>query len=233
MRLFSPLSLTRGIGYLLVIALCVNCKKDYSSTNQTKQPASGNLVAAAQTLSQTKTATRLNYNFEGNLVGNYVGRAEDVAYNDNVYAHTKTLAPGRGYALLVLEGFGFDIPQVATIENIVVKARRFKTGKGSIKEYYANLVKNRERPDLPAWWDVYGVGWANPNYFPAIETEVSYSQSGSGANSGGVPGLPYQWTPARINDPYFGVLFQLLPPEGGSVVVYYDLVEITVQYSLQ
>jgi hypothetical protein len=237
MKLFSLLSRTRGIGYLLVITLCVNCKKDNNvsqlSPGSMSQPSGGNLAARdlTQTLSQTKTATRFNYNFEGNLVGNYIGSAGDVAYNDNVYARTKSLATGRGYALLVLGGFGFDIPQVATIKNIIVKARRFETGKGSIKEYYAHLVKNRERPDLPPWWEAYGIRWATPGYFPAIEAEVSYSQSGSG-NNGGSGNQPYQWTPARVNDPYFGVLFQLLPPEGGSVVVYYDLVEITVEYSI-
>jgi len=237
MKLFSLLSRTRGIGYLFVITLCVNCKKENNvsqlSPGSMSQSSGGNLAARdlTQTLSQTKTATRLNYNFEGNLVGNYIGKAEAVAFNDNVYAYTKTLAPKSGYALLVLGGFGFDIPPAATIQNITVRARRFETGKGSIKEYYANLVKNRERPDLPDWWESYGVRWVNPGYFPAKETEVIYSQKGTG-NNGGPGDWFFQWTPARINDPYFGVLFQLLPPEGGSVVVYYDLVEITVEYSI-
>ena len=237
---FSYLSTMRVIGFLLVLALGVNCKKDNNLTGPAQpspgsnsEPGGGNTAARdlAQTLSQTKTATRLNYNFKGNLVGNYLGGAGDVAYNDNLYAHTKALAPRRGYALLVLEGFGFDIPKVATIENIIVRATRFETGKGSIKEYYASLVKNREKPDLPEWWEEYGVRWATAGYFPAKETEVIYSQRGTGSIGG--PGESFfEWTPARINDPYFGVLFQLLPPEGGSVVVYYDLVEITVEYSI-
>ena len=237
MKLFSHLSIIRGIGFLFVLTVFVHCEKDYSSAKPSETPIStveDEKFAAsgqAQTLSQTKTATRLNYNFEGNLVGNYIGSATDVANNDNLYAYTKKLAPRNGYALLVLEGFGFSIPSTAKIENIQVKARRFKTGRGTIKEYYATLVKNRERPDLPEWWEVYGVRWVTPGYFAAIETEVVYSQNGIG-NNGGSGSQSYQWTAARINDPYFGVLFQLLPPEGSSVVVYYDLVEITVVYSL-
>jgi hypothetical protein len=42
----------------------------------------------------------------------------------------------------------------------------------------------------------------------------------------------YQWTPAMINDRDFGVRIDVYPPVGGgAVVVYYDLVEITVEYS--
>ena len=46
---------------------------------------------------------------------------------------------------------------------------------------------------------------------------------------------PYQWTPARINDLYFGVYFQTFIPKeikGANLVVSYDLVEITVEYSI-
>jgi len=64
-----------------------------------------------------------------------------------------------------------------------------------------------------------------------IETEVNYSQSGSGT---GANGQSYQWTPARINDPYFGVMFQTAAVEKskGSAVINYNFVEITVEYSL-
>jgi hypothetical protein len=192
------------------------------------------LSGFTQTSPQKRTATLFNYNLQGNLVTNYSRKsdASDVEFDDGVYAYTKRLGPRNGNSLLVLEGFGFDIPSDATIENISVRARRFKGGTGTIKEYYANLVKKRDR--LPDWWEVYGTRWGDPNNpisFPAAEAEVTYLQDGSGTNSGGVPGLPYQWTPAMINDPYFGVLFQTLTPENGSVVVYYDWVEITVDYS--
>ena len=92
-------------------------------------------------------------------------------------------------------------------------------------------MKNRERPDLPVWWEAYGPRWADPNVFPAVEGEVNYSEAGAG-NNGGSGSLAYQWTPARINDPQFGVLFSTLSPVGGSVVIYYDLVSITVNYTV-
>ena len=85
-------------------------------------------------------------------------------------------------------------------------------------------------PDRPVWWVAYGPRWADPNYFPAVEGEVNYSEAGSG-NTGNSYDPTYQWSPARINDPQFGALFQLYSPVGGSVVVYYDLVEITVKYT--
>ena len=70
----------------------------------------------------------------------------------------------------------------------------------------------------------------NPNFFPSIEAEVVYSQNGTGINGGFEGNISYQWTPAMINDPAFGVRIDNGMPSG-SVVVYYDLVEITVEYS--
>jgi len=129
---------------------------------------------------------------------------------------------------LILQGFGFDIPGDATIQNINVRARRFKTGKGSIMEYFASLL--REHPVNPGTFTLYGVRWADPNFFSTTETEGTYSQSGSGNNGGG-SNLPYQWTPAIINNPIFGLHFEVYAPIKGPVVLYYDLVEITVEYS--
>ena len=239
MKPFSHLSVMRGAGFLLVFILCVNCKKDYHSTTPSQlspglisQQDGASIAAQGTILSQTRTATLFNYNLEGNLVTNYSknSKASDVAFDDGVFASTIKLTPKDGYSLLVLEGFGFNIPSDATIENILVKARRFKTGTCGIWEVNASLVMKRERADLPAWWDQYGTTWKDPNYFPLIETEVNYSQSGSGTRANG---QPYQWTPARINDPYFGVLFQTSAVEKskGWAVIYYDLAEVTVEYS--
>lgn len=239
MKLFSHLSIIRGIGYLLVFILCVNCKKDFNLTNPSQAPpepiltTDKNLAVSGSNLSQTGTATLLNYNLERILVTNYSrnSKASDFAFDDGVYALSKRLTSRDGYTLLVLQGFRFNIPGEATIENIFVKARRFKTGTCGIWEVNSSLVMKRERQDLPEWWDQYGARWADLNYFPMIETEVSYSQSGSGTSAFG---QPYQWTPARINDPYFGVLFQTSSVENtkGFAVINYDLVEITVEYSL-
>lgn len=239
MKLFSHLSVIRGIGYLLVLTLSVNCKKDINSTSSQLPPESilttgdKSLAASGSNLSQTGTATLLNYNLEGILVTNYSTNCKpsNVAFNDGVYASSKKLSPRDGYTLLVLQGFRFNIPGDATIENIFVKARRFKTGTVGIREVNASLVMKRERPDLPEWWEQYGPRWADPNYFPTIETEVNYSQSGMGTTANG---QAYQWTAARVNDPYFGVLFQTssVANSKGSAVINYDFVEIIVEYSI-
>jgi len=137
------------------------------------------------------------------------------------------LSRARNQLPLLLQDFGFEIPSNASIESIVVRARRFKTGKGSITDYFATLVRQLDNNDKYE----YGVWFTNPNLYPTIETEVIYSQTGTGINGGFEGNIPYQWTPAIINDPAFGVRIANARPTG-SVVVYYDLVEITVEYSL-
>jgi hypothetical protein len=185
----------------------------------------------AQTSSQTRTATRFNDLFESYLNLWYRQGAQYVSADDNSYAYTKRLSPHRGYISLFLQGFGFAIPPDATIDSITVRARRFKQGRGSIKDFFATLLKKDERYYLYDY-EQYGAWWqGDPNYYSDIETEIIYSQSGTGTNSGGVAGQPYQWTPTMINDPDFGARIQNYEPEDGSVVVYYDLVEITVKYT--
>jgi hypothetical protein len=238
MKLSSPLSMIRGIVYLFILIFFANCKKDYHSPNSypgvesVLERQASNSVATGLNV-QTGRATLFNYNLEGNLVTNYSknSKASNVESDDGVYASTIKLTPRDGYSLLVLEGFNFKIPSDATIENILVKARRFKTGTCGIFETNASLVMKRERPDLPDWWEQYGARWADPNYFPLVETEVNYSQQGSGTTTNG---QPFQWTPARINDPYFGVMFQTasVAKSKGFAVINYDFVEITVEYSL-
>ena len=237
MKHFSPSSFIHGIGCLFILVFFASCKKDYHSANPGTESIlekhSSNSAVTGPNLSQTGRATLFNYNLEGNLVSNYSknSKASNVAFDDGVYASTIRLAPRDGYSLLVLEGFNFKIPSDATIQNILVKARRFKTGTCTIFETLASLVMKRERQDLPDWWERYGARWADPNYFPLVETEVNYSQKGSGTTTNG---QPFNWTPARINDPYFGVLFQTasVAKSKGFAVINYDLVEITVEYSL-
>jgi len=233
MKHFSHLSIIRGIGYLLVFTLCVNCKKDYDSPNPSKLTSESILESSGENLvnlSQTRTASRFNDWPPRSLVNAYSqSGAQYVAYDDNSYAYTKKLTSRNWYASLVLQGFGFTVPSDATIENIIVSVRRFKKGKASISDYFANLVKS---PDVVGLFSPYGVRWTNPANYPDIETEVIYSQSGTG-NNGGSGNQFFQWTPVMINDPDFGVRIDVNPPVGaGSVVVYYDLVEITVEYSL-
>jgi len=236
MKLFSSLSIIRGIGYLLVFILSISCKKDFSTTDPSQNSSESiSQAAPGSVLSQTRTATLLNYNLQGVAITNFATNilASSVAVNDGKYATSSKLSSQKSSSMLVLQGFQFNIPVDATVENIAVKARRFKTGKGETKDLIVRLVMRREQ--LPEWWMRYGVAWVNPNYFPAIESEVNYSQTGSGVIVIDTASYPYQWTPAKINDLYFGVGFQnYIPKEikGASLVVSYDHVEITVEYSI-
>jgi len=231
MKLFSSLSIIRGIGYLLVFILCVNCKKDYSPTDPSQLPSESiSQSSPGSILSQTRTATILN-NFGGVYVDNYPkADAEDVGADDGIYAYTKSLsANGIWYASLALQGFGFTIPDDATIVNIEVKVTRFKKGRPSIKDYFVSVMQR--------YGIEYGVEWTNldtypGNYYPGTEGEVNFLQSGSGTNGGYRHDQTYQWTPAMVNHPYFGLRIDVYPASGpGSVVVYYDYVQIKVEYS--
>lgn len=230
MKLFSHLSLIRSIGYLLVFILCVNCKKDYTSKDPSQLPpesisqSSGNL-AGVTIISQTRTSNVFNWNGNNPYVNLWAQEGPGyVSADDGSYAYSKKLSSGRSFLSLVLQDFDFDIPSNAIIENITVSARRFKTGKGSIRDFFATLVIQGSNLYNPR---SYGVRWTHPDNYPGEETEVLYTQNGSGT----INNVPYLWTPALINDQAFGVRIQTEKPQS-SVTVYYDLVEITVEYSL-
>jgi len=233
MKPFSILSIIRGIGFLLVLALFANCKKDYISTNPSQPPSPESILTtddenlAVLGLSQTKTGSL--FNNWGESIANFwlQAGAQHFSADDDSYAYSKKLSHARSSLPLLLQDFRFEIPSNATIESIVVRARRFKQGKGSITDYFASLVRRIDNNDRYQ----YGVWFTNPNFYPSIETEVVYSQNGTGINGGFEGNIAYQWTPAMINDPAFGVRIDNARP-AGSVVVYYDLVEITVEYSL-
>ena len=238
MKLFSHLSIIRGIGYLLVFILCVNCKKDYESKDQSES------ISASATekvvLSQTRTVTFLNNlnNFQqvfGDM-GYPRTKAVDVSSDDGKYATTRKLsANGFSSTSLALQGFGFTIPDDATIENIAVRVRRFKTGGPAIGDRVLSLMQRYQCGSGPC---TYGVFWTYLDdyagkMYPNAETEYIFSQSGNGNNGEFNHDQAYQWTPAIVNHQYFGVRIDSYPPSGkGSVVVNYDLVEVTVQYSL-
>ena len=231
MKLFSSLSIIRGIGYLLVFILCMSCKKEYNSTDPSQlAPESISQSAPGSVLSQTRTANLFNCFGEGVLLlwAQAPGNAQSVSADDGSYAYSSKLSPSRGTLQLQLHDFRFDIPSGATIESITVNARRFKTGKGSIRDYFAYLI--RKHPVYPSAAG-YGIRWSNPAYYPSTEAAVSYFQNGSG-NNGGLGTQVYEWTPEMINDLNFGVRISTYEPVSSSVVVYYDIVSITVQYSL-
>jgi hypothetical protein len=205
-------------------------------------------LAALAQLSQTRTATYLNNlnNFRqvyGDL-GYPKARAQDVAVDDGVYANTSKLTAKKdstgvigsnSTSSLALQGFGFTIPDDATIQNIAVRVKRFKTGSAPVGDHTLSLM---QRYNCDAGTPCrYGVFWTYQDtyagqFYPGTETEYVFSQSGAGDNGGFLHNQGYQWTPALVNHTFFGVRIDNYVPVGrGSVVIYYDVVEVTVEYS--
>ena len=135
---------------------------------------------------------------------------------------------------LALQGFGFTIPDDATIENIAVRIRRFENGKAPVGDLALSLMQRYQCGSGPC---TYGVFWTHRDEYPGkiypeTETEYIFSQSGSGNNGGFNHNEEYQWTPAIVNHTFFGVRIDSYPPIGnGSAQICYDLVEVTVVYS--
>ena len=244
MKLFPSLSIIRGIGYLLVFILCMSCKKDYNSTDPSQLSPesisqSGGNLAVGSVLSQTRTASFLNNlnNFQQVFGDQGYPRAkpENVSADDGKYVFTRKLsANGFSSTSLALQGFGFTIPDDATITNIAVRVKRFKKGSPSVGDHILSVMQRYQCGYGPCR---YGVFWTYRDtypgkIYPGNETEYVFSQSGTGNNGGFNHDESYQWTPAIVNHQYFGVRIDSYVPIGkGSVELFYDLVEVTVQYS--
>ena len=236
MKPFSYLSIMRVIGFLPVLVLFTNCKKDPVSTNDLQTHPSGAMMRPGI---ESLALTGLSQTSTGNVFNNMVpptqwlqASAQYFSADDNLYAISKKLSRAHSSIPIVLQDFRFNIPSNAIIDNIVVSARRFKTGRGSLADHAVHLVTRRDPPIARGY---FGVIFLNSNLIPGIETEISYTQNGAD-NNGGLPDEfgnyeEYQWTPGMINDPAFGVWFSHGIPNG-SLVVYYDQVKITVYYSL-
>ena len=147
MKLFSSLSIIRGIGYLLVFILCMSCKKDYNSTDpsQLSPESISQCAAPGSVLSQTKTANRFNWFGEG-VLPNLWPKIRGML---NMYRPMIIHMLIQKSCRRVVELFSFSyrifvliyLPD-ATIESITVNARRFKTGKGSIRIILRYLIRN-------------------------------------------------------------------------------------------
>jgi hypothetical protein len=205
-------------------------------------------LAGLAQLSQTRTATYLNNlnNFRQSYGDQHYPKAlaQHVAADDGIYASTGKLTAKRdslgsnstnSSSSLALQGFGFTIPAAATIQNITIRVKRFKTGGAPVGDLTLSLMQryNCDAGDPCK----YGVHWTYRDTYagktyPDTETQYLFSQSGAGNNGGFLHNEAYQWTPELVNHTYFGVRIDSYIPVGrGSVVIYYDLVEVTVEYN--
>ena len=225
-----------GFIFLLLLAFIFSCKKEEDPAPQTQpDPPSGD----TQILTQTRTPGFLNNlnNWQDYYLNAYPeALASDVAADDDKFAHSYKLSSGNWYASLSLQGFGFTIPDTATIRKITLKIRRFKEGEATIGDYFLTLMQQYNCDNGVCR---YGVEWTDKDTYsgktyPDTETEYVFSQSGSGDNGGYNHDQKYMWTPASINYLRFGVRIDVGAPIGqGDVTVFYDLVELTVEYSLE
>jgi hypothetical protein len=207
------------------------------------------LTGVTQLPSQTRTATYLNNLDQFQQVfgdQNYPRTsATDAATDDNIYASSSKLVAirdstsgfrSRSVASLALQGFGFSIPVDATIENIEVSLRRFKTGRPTIGDYFLTVMQRYQATETQP--SSYGKMWTKDDtyagkIYPDIETQYIFSQPGGGTDGGFFHDQIYQWTPEMVNAVTFGVRIDNYPPIGkGSVTVHYDLVEVTIRYSV-
>jgi hypothetical protein len=113
--------------FLLLLAFVFGCKKEDNAAPQTQPIPStpGDTVV----LTQTRTPGFLNNlnNWQDYYLNAYPeALASDVAADDDKFAHSYKLSSGNWYASLSLQGFGFTIPDTATIRKITLKIRRFK-----------------------------------------------------------------------------------------------------------
>ena len=234
----TPFQLTIcGLAFLLFLAFSFSCRKEIDTIPTQSDPSTSlnadgnNLNVSTIVLSQTRTANSW-YNIGTKQYAQW--GTQYVSTDDNSYAYTKkVLKVQRVY--LILQDFGFTIPSNAIIENITATVRRFKTGGSQVKDCFVHLVA--PLPEPYDGWMAYGVEMANPaNLWPGSETEVSYSQSGSGDNGIDNPEThttkPYQWTPAMINDYSFGFYLLTDFPDKNFYYAYFDVVQMTVEYSL-
>jgi len=226
MKRFSSLSIIRWVGPILAILLFANCTKEEIASQQLSSEATG----SAQVLSQTRTGNlflkQSEYSWKNPQTSLLAG-------DDNLFLFSEKLN-NNFRAFMVIQDFRFEIPQIATITNVIVVTRRFKKGRGLVKDCYVHLTKDNEFDG----WFPYGVQMAKSELWKTTESEVVFSQSGSGNN-----GLDYrtclcsanqqyQWTPVLINGARFGVYLLSNFPDGGSAEVYYDQIKITVEYSM-
>ena len=228
-----------GFMFLLFLAFIFGCKKENDPAPQSQPIDSSSGNGDTVILTQTRTPGYLNNlnNWQDFYLNAYPdARALDVAEDDDKFAYSYKLNSGNWYASLSLQGFGFTIPDTATIRKITLKVRRFKQGEATIGDYFLTLMQQNNCDNGVCR---YGVEWTDLDTYPGktypdTETEYVFSQSGEGNDGGYNHDQFYRWTPASINYLRFGVRIDVAQLIGqGDLTVFYDLVELTVEYSLE
>ncbi len=156
---------------------------------------------------------------------------QSLAQADNSYSYTKLIKSSGSTDGLNMMDFRFNIPSGATITSIVLNLRKFKIGQTEVRDAIVWLITEFEQENYEM---SYGPPMQNTTAnWPSVATNTYYTWPGSGSFIRNNETVYYQWTPALINNEFFGANIKALLLRGGrGATVYLDKVEITVNYSL-
>lgn len=175
--------------------------------------------ASPQSGSQTRTSSNI---IPVSSSTQWVNRSPAAfAQNDNVYGYTKTTI---GTVGVWPDHFNFSIPAGAQIDRIRATVRKFKKGKGEVRDAAGLTGFARNSCCL------YGQSFNNPNPWSTTEQEVIYEQPGTGVDASG---NSYTWTAADVNDPVFAFTNSatITRVRGQGAAIYYDEISVTVYYT--
>lgn len=136
----------------------------------------------------------------------------NAAASDNLYAYAVLGGNTTSYYLKAT-GFGFTIPDNATIDGIVVEVERSASG-FYVRDARVYIVKGNA---------LTGTNKANSTPWPSTDTYQTY---GSPTDLWGTT-----WTPADINSTGFGVAISVLNQDTNIAQAYIDHIRITVYYT--
>ena len=180
------------------------------------------LQGKSQTLSQTASANFVGANNKSLWI-NY--NPESLRYDDGNIASTQKLIGTQETNFISLNDFRFDIPLTATIQNLKIEIRKYKSG-GIIRDTYVSFFRNGRN---------YGLRMEKPDPWPDAETSFIYSEPASGNyyNGSTDPNAPYQWTPADINNYNFAVSIDARRDGGDKPsYVFLEMIKVTVEYTI-
>lgn len=131
---------------------------------------------------------------------------------DDAAVTSLDISNGDDHDLLLLDEFGFEIPEDATIVGIVASIRKAKDVTDLVTDHRVSLLRAGE---------IGQEDYASEEEWPTELTKVEYG------NSEDV--WAEEWSALDINDPGFGVAFGALPGGNGGRA-YVDAATITVYY---
>lgn len=132
--------------------------------------------------------------------------------SDDAAVTSLSLSNGDDHDLLLLDEFGFEIPEGATIVGIVASVRKSKDVTDLVTDQRVSLLRAGELGQAD---------YASEEEWPTGLTEIPY---------GDAEDLWAEvWSPLDINDPGFGLAIGALPGESGGRA-YVDSASLTVYY---